>query len=125
MRGPPGHWMSYGHPCAEHAVWNPKFCVVTDYQMLLLDKEEVLCSQTQRGPFSFFFFFFYTCPYSCYKYEVDSAKYRWKQGLKHFVIRSMKPHLHLFCKYFAIKLHRAALVCLYRHRSCESHPKFS
>lgn len=46
--------MSYGHPCAEHAVWNPKFCVVTDYQMLLLDKEEVLCSQTQRGPFLIF-----------------------------------------------------------------------
>ncbi|XP_051518932.1 LOW QUALITY PROTEIN: uncharacterized protein si:dkeyp-72a4.1 [Myxocyprinus asiaticus] len=41
MRCPPGHWMSYGHPCAEHAVWNPKFCVVTDYQMLLLDKEEI------------------------------------------------------------------------------------
>ncbi|KAK9975091.1 hypothetical protein ABG768_023150 [Culter alburnus] len=41
MRGPPGHWMSYGHPCTEHAVWNPKFCVVTDYQMLLLDKEEI------------------------------------------------------------------------------------
>uniref|UniRef100_A0A8C1AXM3 DAB2 interacting protein b n=1 Tax=Cyprinus carpio carpio TaxID=630221 RepID=A0A8C1AXM3_CYPCA len=41
MRGPPGHWMSCGHPCAEHAVWNPKFCVVTDYQMLLLDKEEI------------------------------------------------------------------------------------
>ncbi|XP_016130737.1 disabled homolog 2-interacting protein-like [Sinocyclocheilus grahami] len=41
MRGPPGHWMSCGHPCAEHAVWNPKFCVVTDYQMLLLDREEI------------------------------------------------------------------------------------
>ncbi|XDV20633.1 hypothetical protein PO909_025933 [Leuciscus waleckii] len=41
MRGPPGNWMSYGHPYAEHAVWNPKFCVVTDYQMLLLDREEI------------------------------------------------------------------------------------
>ncbi|NP_001121846.1 uncharacterized protein LOC100148058 [Danio rerio] len=41
MRSPPGHWMSCGHSCAEHAVWNPKFCVVTDYQMLLLDKEEI------------------------------------------------------------------------------------
>ncbi|XP_059404085.1 disabled homolog 2-interacting protein-like isoform X1 [Carassius carassius] len=33
--------MSCGHPCAEHAVWNSKFCVVTDYQMLLLDTEEI------------------------------------------------------------------------------------
>ncbi|XP_051979796.1 uncharacterized protein si:dkeyp-72a4.1 [Xyrauchen texanus] len=41
MRGPPGHCMSCGHTCAGHAVWNPKFCVVTDYQMLLLDKEEI------------------------------------------------------------------------------------
>ncbi|XP_073716663.1 ras/Rap GTPase-activating protein SynGAP isoform X1 [Misgurnus anguillicaudatus] len=41
MSGPPGHWMSCGHPCAEYTVWNPKFCVVTDYQMLLLDKEEI------------------------------------------------------------------------------------
>ncbi|XP_016144666.1 disabled homolog 2-interacting protein-like [Sinocyclocheilus grahami] len=41
MRGPAGHWMSCGHPCAERAEWNPKFCVVTDYQMLLLDKEEI------------------------------------------------------------------------------------
>uniref|UniRef100_A0A8C1IWW4 DAB2 interacting protein b n=1 Tax=Cyprinus carpio TaxID=7962 RepID=A0A8C1IWW4_CYPCA len=41
MRGPAGHWTSCGHPCAERAVWNPKFCVVTDYQMLLLDKEEI------------------------------------------------------------------------------------
>uniref|UniRef100_A0A671LYS3 Disabled homolog 2-interacting protein-like n=1 Tax=Sinocyclocheilus anshuiensis TaxID=1608454 RepID=A0A671LYS3_9TELE len=40
MRGPAGHWISCGHPCAERAEWNPKFCVVTDYQMLLLDKEE-------------------------------------------------------------------------------------
>lgn len=51
MRGPPGNWMSYGHPYAEHAVWNPKFCVVTDYQMLLLDREEVLHTQTQKEPF--------------------------------------------------------------------------
>ncbi|KAG1959138.1 ras/Rap GTPase-activating protein SynGAP [Pimephales promelas] len=41
MRGPPGNWMSYGHPYAEHAVWNPKFCVLTDYQMFLLDREEI------------------------------------------------------------------------------------
>lgn len=49
MRGPAGHWTSCGHPCAERAVWNPKFCVVTDYQMLLLDKEEVLCNVTERA----------------------------------------------------------------------------
>uniref|UniRef100_A0A674A182 DAB2 interacting protein b n=3 Tax=Salmo trutta TaxID=8032 RepID=A0A674A182_SALTR len=38
--GPPAHWMSSGHPYDERTVWNPKFCVVTDSQMLLLDKEE-------------------------------------------------------------------------------------
>uniref|UniRef100_A0A671M263 Disabled homolog 2-interacting protein-like n=1 Tax=Sinocyclocheilus anshuiensis TaxID=1608454 RepID=A0A671M263_9TELE len=48
MRGPAGHWISCGHPCAERAEWNPKFCVVTDYQMLLLDKEEVLYNDTER-----------------------------------------------------------------------------
>lgn len=58
MRGPAGHWMSCGHPCAERAVWNPKFCVVTDYQMLLLDKEEVLYTMTQKEPF----LMFPTCP---------------------------------------------------------------
>uniref|UniRef100_A0AAR2LU35 DAB2 interacting protein b n=1 Tax=Pygocentrus nattereri TaxID=42514 RepID=A0AAR2LU35_PYGNA len=41
MRGPAEGWMFCGHPCVEHTVWNPKFCVVTDGQMLLLDKEEV------------------------------------------------------------------------------------
>ncbi|KAG5272353.1 hypothetical protein AALO_G00164560 [Alosa alosa] len=41
MAGPPGHWISCGHPCADRAVWNPRYCVLTDSQMLLLDKEEV------------------------------------------------------------------------------------
>ncbi|XP_046901216.1 LOW QUALITY PROTEIN: DAB2 interacting protein b [Hypomesus transpacificus] len=39
-RGPPALWMSCGHPYEERRVWNPKFCVVTDCQMLLLDREE-------------------------------------------------------------------------------------
>lgn len=33
--------MTCGRPCPEHGAWNRKFCVVTDGQMLLLDKEEV------------------------------------------------------------------------------------
>ncbi|KAM3874077.1 DAB2 interacting protein b isoform 1-T1 [Diretmus argenteus] len=33
--------MSYGHAYEERLAWNPKFCVVTDCQMLLLDKEEI------------------------------------------------------------------------------------
>ncbi|XP_076141100.1 ras/Rap GTPase-activating protein SynGAP [Alosa pseudoharengus] len=41
MAGPPGHWISCDHPCADRAVWNPRYCVLTDSQMLLLDKEEV------------------------------------------------------------------------------------
>ncbi|XP_072516535.1 ras/Rap GTPase-activating protein SynGAP [Salminus brasiliensis] len=41
MRGPADRWMSCGHPWPEHTAWNPKFCVVADGQMLLLDQEEV------------------------------------------------------------------------------------
>ncbi|XP_058861228.1 disabled homolog 2-interacting protein-like isoform X2 [Acipenser ruthenus] len=41
MTGPPTHWMSCGHPFSEPTVWNPKFCIVTDGQLLLLDKEEI------------------------------------------------------------------------------------
>ncbi|XP_041094392.1 ras/Rap GTPase-activating protein SynGAP [Polyodon spathula] len=41
MTGPPTHWMSCGHPFTEPAVWNPKFCIVTDGQLLLLDNEEI------------------------------------------------------------------------------------
>ncbi|KAL1275055.1 hypothetical protein QQF64_027869 [Cirrhinus molitorella] len=71
MRGPAGHWMSCGHPCAEHAVWNPKFCVVTDYQMLLLDKEEVLYMLTQKEHF----LMFPTCPYT-FRYTLCSYRRR-------------------------------------------------
>ncbi len=60
--------MSCGHPCAERAVWNSKFCVVTDYQMLLLDKEEVLYTMTQKEPF----LMFPTCPY-CFSYFFSSG----------------------------------------------------
>ncbi|KAJ8286881.1 hypothetical protein GJAV_G00044420 [Gymnothorax javanicus] len=41
MDGHSSHWISSGHPSAERTVWNPKFCVVTDSQLVLLDKEEV------------------------------------------------------------------------------------
>ncbi|XP_045558410.1 ras/Rap GTPase-activating protein SynGAP [Salmo salar] len=47
--GPPAYWMSCGHPYDERTVWNPKFCVVTDCQMLLLDKEEKFLFQEQRS----------------------------------------------------------------------------
>ncbi|KAK5901187.1 hypothetical protein CgunFtcFv8_026083 [Champsocephalus gunnari] len=33
--------MSRGHPYEEQSVWNPKYCVVGDGQMLLLNEEEV------------------------------------------------------------------------------------
>ncbi|XP_059906477.1 uncharacterized protein LOC132456195 isoform X1 [Gadus macrocephalus] len=40
-RAHPGQWMTYGHPYDERKeVWNPKFCMITDGQILLLDKEE-------------------------------------------------------------------------------------
>ncbi|XP_063067165.1 ras/Rap GTPase-activating protein SynGAP [Engraulis encrasicolus] len=41
MTGPSGYWVPCGHACAEQPVWSPKYCVVTDNQMLLLDKQEV------------------------------------------------------------------------------------
>ncbi|XP_061118142.1 ras/Rap GTPase-activating protein SynGAP [Conger conger] len=41
MKGHPTHWISCGHPFTERTVWNPKFCIVTDCQLLLLDKEEI------------------------------------------------------------------------------------
>ncbi|KAG2469718.1 DAB2P protein, partial [Polypterus senegalus] len=41
MKGPPTHWISCGHPFSERTVWTPKFCIVTDGQLVLLDKEEI------------------------------------------------------------------------------------
>ncbi|TRY59557.1 hypothetical protein DNTS_012247, partial [Danionella cerebrum] len=49
MRDPSGHWMPYGTPCADHAVWNSKFCMLTDYQMLLMDKEEEMRPYSNRS----------------------------------------------------------------------------
>ncbi|KAL4617431.1 hypothetical protein GN956_G21162 [Arapaima gigas] len=40
MTGQPTHWISCGHPFTESTLWNPKFCIVTDCQLLLLDKEK-------------------------------------------------------------------------------------
>lgn len=34
--------MSRGHSYEEQTVWNPKYCVVGDCQMLLLNEEEVV-----------------------------------------------------------------------------------
>lgn len=39
---PSRRWMSRGHSCEEQTVWNPKYCVVADCQMLLLNEEEVV-----------------------------------------------------------------------------------
>ncbi|XP_078282502.1 disabled homolog 2-interacting protein-like isoform X2 [Rhinoraja longicauda] len=41
VRGPPTHRISCGRSHYERAIWNTKFCVVTDGQLLLLDKEEI------------------------------------------------------------------------------------
>ena len=34
-------WMSCGQSFSQNLVWRPKFCILSDYQMLLLDKHEV------------------------------------------------------------------------------------
>uniref|UniRef100_A0A3Q2WMK3 DAB2 interacting protein b n=1 Tax=Haplochromis burtoni TaxID=8153 RepID=A0A3Q2WMK3_HAPBU len=36
-----GHRMARGHSYEERSVWNPKYCVVADCQMLLLNEEEM------------------------------------------------------------------------------------
>ncbi|CAJ1070250.1 disabled homolog 2-interacting protein isoform X7 [Xyrichtys novacula] len=41
VRCPSRHWMSRGHSYEEQTAWNPKYCVVADCQMLLLNEEEV------------------------------------------------------------------------------------
>ncbi|XP_051267708.1 ras/Rap GTPase-activating protein SynGAP [Dicentrarchus labrax] len=38
---PSRRWMSRGHSYEEQTVWNPKYCVVGECQMLLLNEEEV------------------------------------------------------------------------------------
>ncbi|KAL3041989.1 hypothetical protein OYC64_020036 [Pagothenia borchgrevinki] len=46
--------MSRGHSYEEQSVWNPKYCVVGDGQMLLLNEEEVIRSlfSQERRPAS-------------------------------------------------------------------------
>ncbi|XP_053341925.1 ras/Rap GTPase-activating protein SynGAP [Clarias gariepinus] len=41
IRGFQEHSFSSGHPRFGQHFWNPKFCVVTDGQMVLLDKDQV------------------------------------------------------------------------------------
>ncbi|XP_034565925.1 ras/Rap GTPase-activating protein SynGAP [Notolabrus celidotus] len=42
VRCPSRHWMTRGHSYEEQTAWNPKYCVVADCQMLLLNEEEVI-----------------------------------------------------------------------------------
>lgn len=62
VRCPSRHWISRGHSYEEQTVWNPKYCVVADCRMLLLNEEEevvradstVLClSRPSVSPLSF------------------------------------------------------------------------
>ncbi|KAM7368765.1 hypothetical protein PAMP_013072 [Pampus punctatissimus] len=41
VRCPSRLWMSRGHSFEERTVWNPKYCVVADCQMLLLNEDEM------------------------------------------------------------------------------------
>lgn len=44
MKSSSTNWISCGQPFTEPAIWKPKFCIVTDCQLLLLDKQEVFNS---------------------------------------------------------------------------------
>ncbi|XP_029573639.1 disabled homolog 2-interacting protein isoform X2 [Salmo trutta] len=41
MKSSSTNWISCGQPFTEPAIWKPKFCIVTDCQLLLLDKQEI------------------------------------------------------------------------------------
>uniref|UniRef100_A0A3B4XVC3 Uncharacterized protein n=1 Tax=Seriola lalandi dorsalis TaxID=1841481 RepID=A0A3B4XVC3_SERLL len=48
VRCPSRHWMSRGHSCEERTAWNPKYCVVADCQMLLLNENQVVRGQRKQ-----------------------------------------------------------------------------
>ena len=56
--------MTYGHPYDQRKeVWNPKFCMITDGQILLLDKEEVRTVHSGVFPCTVFHLVFLTRPW--------------------------------------------------------------
>ena len=64
VRAHPGQWMTYGHPYDQRKeVWNPKFCMITDGQILLLDKEEVRTVHSLVFPYTVFHLLFLTRPW--------------------------------------------------------------
>lgn len=40
------HWMSRGHSYEEQVVWNPKYFVLADSQMRLLNEEEAVRAES-------------------------------------------------------------------------------
>ncbi|KAL0979734.1 hypothetical protein UPYG_G00188880 [Umbra pygmaea] len=41
MKSSSTNWISCGHPFNETAIWKPKFCIVTDGQLLILDEQQI------------------------------------------------------------------------------------
>ncbi|KAK5608358.1 hypothetical protein CRENBAI_026879 [Crenichthys baileyi] len=51
VKGPPAHRFSCGHsPYTDGAAWERKFCILTDSQLILLNKDEEVVGESQEAP---------------------------------------------------------------------------
>ncbi|KTF94992.1 hypothetical protein cypCar_00015923, partial [Cyprinus carpio] len=51
VKGPPSHRFSCGQsPFTEPCVWERKYCILTDSQLILLNKEEEMPSEVHESP---------------------------------------------------------------------------
>ncbi|MEQ2267401.1 hypothetical protein XENORESO_005395 [Xenotaenia resolanae] len=51
VKGPPAHRFSCGQsPYTDGAAWERKFCILTDSQLILLNKDEEVAGESQEAP---------------------------------------------------------------------------